>query len=457
MILLLLLTAVVAAYVAGSFMTPIYQASTTVLIRDSNSMQNPFLQGLTGTGTSSQTQNYVEILKSRSLLVKALERLGQPADPESPQFASLQAGVSVQPVQGTDIIRIAVESSDPRQAMDLANSLVAAFGEMNQSFNSSEARSAVNWIADQLGQVEKNLRQAEEALRNYKERAHIYEPSAEVENTLKVLADLQTQQAAALVASQEAQMRLDELRNQLAKQSRTQITSTTVSSNPNIQALQGKLADLEAQLAGLRHTYGDNYPQTRAVQAQIDELHRQIQQQVAKIVSAETETVNPLYQGLLEQIVAVQSDVLGNQARATALSGLIQKTESSFKSLPQKELELARLERDQQVTEGIYVMLKQKYEEMQITEAMKTSDVQVVDPAILPTAPVRPRKVLNMAIAAFLALFVGVGLAFLMEMLDTTLKTREDVETVLGIPVLAAIPRSVPTERGPSGSRPGEA
>ncbi|MEA4883848.1 MAG: GNVR domain-containing protein [Clostridia bacterium] len=80
---------------------------------------------------------------------------------------------------------------------------------------------------------------------------------------------------------------------------------------------------------------------------------------------------------------------------------------------------------------------------MHITEQMQTSDIWRIDPAAVPTSPVKPRKLLNAATAGVLSVFVGVGMAFIMEFADTLMKSAEEVEAVLGLPILGAIPRNV--------------
>ena len=85
-------------------------------------------------------------------------------------------------------------------------------------------------------------------------------------------------------------------------------------------------------------------------------------------------------------------------------------------------------------------MLAKRYEEARISEVMEPTDVQIVDVAIAPERPIKPRKTLNVAIAAVLGLFVGTGLAFALEYMNRTIRTADDVEQYLGLPVLGSIP-----------------
>ena len=127
-------------------------------------------------------------------------------------------------------------------------------------------------------------------------------------------------------------------------------------------------------------------------------------------------------------------------AREAALLAIIDEREKDLSHLPAQELELARLTRDAKVLEELYIVLRTRREEARITEAMQTADVQIIDRATLPERPVKPRVTLNIAIGGVLGVFLGVGLALLVEFLDNTLKTKEEVEQVLGLPVLGEIP-----------------
>ena len=118
----------------------------------------------------------------------------------------------------------------------------------------------------------------------------------------------------------------------------------------------------------------------------------------------------------------------------------IQNIESQMKQLPTEELEYARLNREVNINEELYTLLSKRYKEAQISEADRVQSAFVVTPATEPTSPTKPNKLTNITIGALLGIFLGLLFALIIENLDTSIGTIEDVEKFLGIPVLGIIP-----------------
>ncbi|HDZ12892.1 MAG TPA: polysaccharide biosynthesis tyrosine autokinase [Bacteroidetes bacterium] len=115
-------------------------------------------------------------------------------------------------------------------------------------------------------------------------------------------------------------------------------------------------------------------------------------------------------------------------------------------TLPDKSLQLARLERAKKLNENIYLMMKQKYEESRITKAGQIGKIRIIDQALPPQFPVSPKKKMNLLLAVLIGLGMGVGIAFFLEYIDNSIKTIEDVEQ-LRLPLLAAIPEIEPEKQ----------
>ena len=118
--------------------------------------------------------------------------------------------------------------------------------------------------------------------------------------------------------------------------------------------------------------------------------------------------------------------------------------ERDFKKILDNELRLAQLERDVRVSENIYLILLEKYQESRINEVMEFGNIIIIDEALPPDGPIKPRKMLNLAIGGILGLMFGALLVFFLESMDNSIKNTEDVEKILQLPILGVIPKDVP-------------
>lgn len=437
----------VVAYFVSSNMTKIYRVTTVIMVRsDSAVMSIPFLQDAAGS-SSGDMRNYVESLKSRTLTEATLSRLGWLESSEEQKVRAWQNSLSVQQVQGTDIARLSVESNNPEKAAVFLNTLVEEFQERTQQMNQESAKAARDFIGQQLVISEERLKESENALLGYKETEGVVEPSAETKARIERLAGIEqllSQTEVELQAADSEQQKLHEIAREIDP---TLITSTTIVNNPLVQQQKSILAQLEIDLAAALEQYTENHPTVIGLRAQIAEVSDKLAKEVERIVGSETMTLNPIYQDLTRGLVSAQAAIVGLQAKMEALMNSRNAIEAELASIPEKEIAIARLERNRRVNEEIYVMLRSKYEEMRISEAMKVSGIHVVDEAIIPTVPVKPRKLLNTAIAGILGFFVAVGITFILEQMDTTLKTIEDVERVVSAPILGTIPTFTLTQK----------
>lgn len=436
MILGFFVAAVMIAAVVSLLMEPVYEATTTLMVQEQGATAEALLFDSLGGVPRNAAQNYVEILKSRRILDQVKQELGM----EDVDLKWILDRLTIQTVQGTDILRVSMQSTDPEQAQRFVNVLTDKFIEWNRDTRREEMRSAREFIEAQLVTVAAELTQAEEALLRYKEEERALAPSTETVARLEQIAELEAQLAAVQISRSETSERISQVRKQLENQDETLLSSTTIASNPLVTQYQTRLADLEISLAGAQERYTSNHPEILALKAEIEDVRAKLSQQVERVISTETHSRNPLHEQLYGSLVSLEVELLALNAREAALRTVLAQQEQELSTLPLKELELARLMRDARVLEEIYVMLMQRNEETRIAEAMQVAGVQVVDYATVPTLPIKPRIKLNMAIAGVLGIFIGVGLAFLLAFVDNTVKTKEEVEELLGLPVLAQIP-----------------
>lgn len=436
LIVIVFLVTVLGVTVYSLMATPIYEASATLIVRDSSAgMQSVLFEGM-GRMSGNTTQNYIQIMKSRNILSQVRSLMGL----DEVSLTSLEQRLTIQPVQGTDVLKISMQSVEPEEAQQFVNTLTDAFIEWNLLYKQEDRRSAREFIETQLATVSANLEQAEEELRIYREQEGSLAPSQETIAGINQLASLEADLGQVRIRKTEIRERIEQARTRLADQEETMVSSTTISENPFVTQYRSRLADLEISLSGAREKYTDQHPSILTLQAEIDDVKDKLTEQIERVIGTETRTINPIHRDLYSSVISQEVELMALDARDVALQSLIVDYEARLSHLPAKELELARLTRGAKVLEELYVMLLTRNEETRIAEAMQTADVQVIDAATVPVNPVKPRVKLNIAIGAVLGIFLGVGLAFLLEFIDNTIKTKEDVERLLGVPVLGQIP-----------------
>ncbi len=144
-------------------------------------------------------------------------------------------------------------------------------------------------------------------------------------------------------------------------------------------------------------------------------------------------------QELVDKILTLEIEIQSLSAKTEALKNIVDDYSANLNTLPEKSLKLASLERNAKVGENIFLMLKEKYEESKINEAGQIGNVRIIDKALPPEDPIKPKKKINLLLGALLGLGFGLGMAFFVERLDNSLKSIEDVEAT-GLSILGSIP-----------------
>jgi uncharacterized protein involved in exopolysaccharide biosynthesis len=233
----------------------------------------------------------------------------------------------------------------------------------------------------------------------------------------------------------------------------TVISSETIVEDPIVRDYRTRLASLELALVSAREKYTEKHPEVQRIASEIEKVKANLASAVANVVGSQVSTPNPMRQELLLRVVEAEAAVTAARAQQEAMGQLIAKEEAKLDKLPEKELSLARVVREFELAQQIYIMLRTKYEEVRLAEQMQVSDIFPLDVAITPEKPVKPRKLLNTAIAMVLGVFVGVGAAFIAEFSDPSFKTVEEIERSLGVPILGTVPAHAGMSNANSGRR----
>ncbi len=425
------------AVIVSFIIPPTYEAETTLRVKQSKGLANSLLGDLGSMnpmGTKQVMSTYAEILKSRTVIQSVIDQTQQDKE-EIPEYEDFIKTITTQPVKDTEILNIKVQAKTPEEAQLVANTLVNTFVDRLIALVRAEQSKVKEFIGDRLQDSKKELEAAEAALQQYKQNQKITAPTEETKALIEKLTAIDKLTADNQIAAETAKAKLASAKGQLANQK-----PGFIGENPVIQQYKLKLAELEVNLVGLMQNYTDKHPQVIATKAAIAETRSKLNAEIAKVVNADASSANPIHQGLLQAKLQAEAEVAVSTAQQQALRKLTAQGEEQIGKLPAKEQGLVKVMRDANVSQEIYVMLAKRYEEARISEVMEPTDVQIIDVAIAPDKPIKPKKLLNVVIAAILGLFTGTGLAFALEYLNKTVRTSEDVQQYLDLPVLGSIP-----------------
>lgn len=434
---------VIVAAIISLLIPPTYEGELMLRVKQPKGLANSLLGDITGgspMATKQLMSTYAEILKSRMVVEQTIEtnKIGQDAaDPEKKlaRYDDFVKRISTQPVRDTEILRVKVTAPSSAEAQVWTNSLVDHFLGRVTTLAREEHSVVREFVGERLKEARRELERAEGALAEYKLTQKIAAPADETKAIVERLSSVTKLAAENEVALAAAQGKLANARRQLGGQS-----PGFLADGPLIQQYKAKLAELELELAKLRQLYTDKHPRVLTVQASIAETKLRLGNEVSRIVNAESPAANPIHVGLLQARIQAEAELAAASAQREALGKVTAEGEAELAKLPSKEQGMARVMRDAIVAQEIYSMLAKRFEEARISEVMQPTDAQVVNPAVEPDRPIRPRKALNVAIAALLGLFAGVGAAFALEFMNRTIRTADDVKEYLDLPVLGAIP-----------------
>jgi len=329
----------------------------------------------------------------------------------------------------TNVVRISYADTDPVRARDVVNSLVQAYLDKTIAFKTQEASSTVDFVEEQLKGVRQDLDRAETDLQKYKSSSGMVKLDTEAEELIKKFSETEKERAGINLQKKQVEFALTSLKETARKG--TAYSPAAMLADPLVSGMASKLADLEVQKRALLNEYTKDHPLVKGQQGQINELLRKIQ---------------ATYETSLRNLARQEGDV----ARQLATY------ESTLKNLPVAERDLAKMMRVAKVNADIFTFLLQKHEEARIAKASTISNINIVDPAITPEKPVKPKKLKNLVLGLILGCMLGSGLVFFQEYLDDTIKDAEQAKRAIRLPLLAIIPfipnREVKEEPAGSGS-----
>lgn len=441
----LILGVVAAGAVLGLIVTmitkPVYRASVTLevnapTVEIMDEQQRDRSSAVTAPWDYVATQ--VGLLSSRSIAERAAEDLNLASNPDfvgeggtaeqrlQTATAKIAGGLKVNMPEEGQLISYTVDADTPAFAASIANQLADSFISTTLQRRFEASSYARDFLAKQINKSRVELEKSERELVAYAQAEGIITTSNPQHDQT---GDTNSLQGESLVALNRA-LADATARRVAAEGAYRQGVAVGATSDVNAatQALRQQRASLEAEYQDKRTLFKPDHPDMLSLRSRIDELGRQISREASQVSSGRSNS-------LLAEFRAAQSAEQALQGRVNALKG-------SVLNLRGRSIRYTILQRDVDTNRALYDALLQRYKEVGVAGGIGASPVSIVDRAEVPGGPYKPNLFINLAIGLLAGLIGGLGLAMLLEFVNDTIKSRDDVRNKLRLACLGAIPKS---------------
>ena len=321
----------------------------------------------------------------------------------------------VQPIGGTHLVEIFYEAPSAEEAKNIVTSLINNFIKGQIETKSETGQYAKDFLTQQLADSRERLRNSEEALVKYANDKGILGVDDKQTRHVKKLGNLD----AALVKAEIERIEAESLYQQMKKVG----SVSAVLTNPVVGSLKARLVQLEGDYQEMLKTFKPNYPDMVRLQQQINNAKGKLQKEMVNIQRS------------------MKSDFLAAKRQEDKIRAELSQFNRKMHDLQNSSVDYNTLKREVETNGKLYNNLLQRLEEVNVASAVNTSNISIIEPAIVPFSKYRPRPKLNVIIGLFSGLLLGLGFAFLRDALDHSIKSPEELERFSGLPVLGMIPR----------------
>jgi succinoglycan biosynthesis transport protein ExoP len=443
-----------------------YEAQTKLLLHRERvdppltAQQTGVMQQAAPSLTEEDINSEVGLLRSQDLLEKVVIAAGldhrvKPSllsrllskEPLTPQerrakaTEKLATDLRIEPEKKSYLIDVSYASPDPQLSAQVLNTLGNYLLDKHAEVRRTPG--TAQFFDDETQQYKQKLDQAQQRLAAFNQKEGLVTEQSEKDASVPRMAEFEFN----LRQTQAGIPRAEEnVRNLEAQLRTTQPRITTELRNSDnavlMQQLKSSLVNLELQHTDLIQKYAPDDRQVKEVEEQIAQVKTAIETHQKAPLKEEVTNENPTYELLHQELVKARAELASLKALATSYSKVDTSYRGEAVERDQKQLEQQSLLRDLKTAEQSYLLYLNKREEARISDAfdrMRIVNVSIAEAATAPMFPNNPAS-LTLVLAAILGCLLSAGLVFVQEQIDGSLRSPEQVEAYLGVPVLAAMP-----------------
>jgi len=485
-----------SAFGTTRLLSPVYEATTTVRILKEPSIANVADRRVAGRGGTLQAEAMwftsrqvlepvmtqlalaetapssvidVGITKAKDAVKRLLKR---PVREETRFYDILdklrKKSIKVKELQGSNVLEIKVNWDDAETTMRIANTVVDVFIEQFQTFNRGRTRQNRVYLEEQVRLTKSQLEKSEEALVSFQKETGFISPDAQqlpgeanVQRLMVEKRQVELALAAAKAERDQTDRRLDEMQAE-DEDSNDALRAALTNPSSLLRTLMSQAVFAEAGMSPADGKYMDKHPATARMASELDAVQTGLRKELGRLgadaelapddlllLVQEEEKQAAIAENMESQLqtgrFSLDTRIKVYEEQITGLQAEIEtqtaEAEQETAALPDDlQMHLALI-REKRVNEELYTMLSTRLAGAQIDENTDLYDVRVFDPAQMPIKPLKPKPFLMTVIGTFMGCLLGISIAFAIEYMDDSLRTAEEVESYLDLPVLAELPR----------------
>jgi capsular exopolysaccharide synthesis family protein len=388
-----------------------------------------------------------EVISSAPIVNKVIKKLKLTDDEgEAVIYDDFIKKLKVKSVRGTDILRIAYRSQKPEQARAIVDELMNVYLQDNVSFNRSEAATARKFIMEQLPKSEETVIKADADLRNFKDKYRIVDLAAESRLAVTQIGQLDRQIDQVRAELEKANGRIASLQAKLGVNAQEALALNTLNDSPAVQRLVKKLKDVEDSLASERSRFQEENPVIINLKSEKEALEAELQSRVGDAIGPNQKISSRLFQtgdvqkSLTEQLVSSEAEKRSLSRELNSLVSTQVGRKKRITVLPELEKQQRFLERKLDAAQTGYKNLLRNLDQVKIAENQAVGNAQMVSQAVVAKSPVSMGKKVVIGGGIVLGGLFYIITAFILELMDPSLKTTKEVRSLMGYKVLGSIP-----------------
>lgn len=323
--------------------------------------------------------------------------------------------VDVSPSEESRLMSISFEAYSPKFAAKMADAVADTFVEWSLDRRLKATREARDFLERQMGEVKVDVEKAESVLHKFSVDNDIVGIDKDFNLIYRQLEELQT----SLSQTVTEKTSKESLYKTIESGNAGEILE--VINDPLIQQLKGEYNRLLVEYSNLSSTFKPEYPPLKQLQARIDGIRARLNDETGR------------------RVAAIRADYTTSAQKEELLKERVKDQEKLAFALNEKAVQYRNLEREVQTSQSIYDSLLQRFKETDVSGGIRAGSIQVVDHAPIPLSPFKPTTARNMMLALVVGLIGAVGIAFMREFFDRTIRTPEEIREKMRLPVLGGV------------------